>query len=70
MYYATNSYLFTTATPSINGFVVFTTTTSPRDTHLMFEDLHTAFHTSNGPCLRESKTSNVKSGLRRLFGGL
>jgi hypothetical protein len=70
MYYTATSALSITATSSANGFAIFTTTISPREAYTAYEDLHVVFRSADGSYIRERKSSTVKSGLKKLFGGL
>ncbi|KAI1791614.1 hypothetical protein LXA43DRAFT_888983 [Ganoderma leucocontextum] len=60
------AYTFFPTVPSApNGFTLFTSIQSPRDTYNMYEDARQVFCPSSGHAAQRKTT---KSGLKKLFG--
>ncbi|TCD60186.1 hypothetical protein EIP91_010600 [Steccherinum ochraceum] len=68
--------LFPTTPSSPNAFSMFSSAQSPRETHMMYEDLRQALrptsasNNNNQQRQRTSSGSSLKSGLKKIFGGM
>lgn len=70
--------LFPTTPSSPNAFSMFSAAQSPRETHMMYEDLRQALRPTSSANnnnqqrqrQRTSSGSSLKSGLKKIFGGM
>lgn len=61
--------LFPAATASPNAFSIFVATQSPRDTHIMHEDMRNLLRPSSTQNVRRVSASSQKTrGLKKFFG--
>ncbi|KAH7923551.1 hypothetical protein BV22DRAFT_1036182 [Leucogyrophana mollusca] len=61
--------LFPTSPASPNVFAIFGQAQSPRDNHMMYEDLRQVFGSTNGrTAQKKSSSGSLKGSLRKILG--
>ncbi|OCH92910.1 hypothetical protein OBBRIDRAFT_725868 [Obba rivulosa] len=68
---ASSATLFPTSGATPNAFSIFSISQSPRETHMMYEDLGQVLRPSNGQRVarkRCNSSPSVVSGLKKIFG--